>query len=72
MTSKEWCTRCQKHVCVSKANKKEVIFVKGSPVTIRANMLKCEVCGLEIYTPELESENTKAAYAEYKRLNDLE
>ena len=66
----ENCKDCS-HIRTVIIDKQETYNVKGTDITITARVKKCEICNAELFDMNLDTENLKTAYREYKKNHHL-
>lgn len=66
----ENCNDCS-HIRTVIIEKQETYNVKGEDITVTAKVKKCEICNAELFDMNLDTENLKAAYREYKKNHNL-
>ena len=66
----ENCRDCS-HISTVTIDKQETYNVKGEDITITARVKKCEICNAELFDVDLDTENLKEAYREYKKNHNL-
>lgn len=68
---KFYCEKCKKLTDTRIKKVTEDYKVKDENVTIEANLRYCTVCGEELWDNELDGENLRKAYEEYKKKKSL-
>lgn len=68
---KRYCPHCMCEKEVFLKAKEETYSVKGTNITILAEVVTCKTCGEEIMDFEYDDINLGKAYAAYRRLNNL-
>lgn len=67
-----YCPDCEKYVDATVIQKKESYTIKGDgPFTITANVPICPKCNAELYDKEIESNNQKMLYDQYRKKHGL-
>lgn len=66
----ENCKDCS-HIHTMIIDKQETYNVKGEDITITARVKKCEICNAELFDMDLDAENLRTAYREYKNNHNL-
>lgn len=68
--NKAFCNNCNQYVnyTIKKSFIKEY---KGTTLNVEENIPVCEVCGEELFIPEIENENLKRLYDEYRKLSGI-
>lgn len=67
-----YCIDCDQEVLATITEKEEQYTVKGDgPFSIRARVPVCPRCGAELFDEEIETENQKKLYGQYRRKHGL-
>jgi putative zinc finger/helix-turn-helix YgiT family protein len=67
----KFCYKCDETVPVSIGIFVEEYPVKGEVTTIRANVTTCDKCGEKLWDSELDDQNLKAAFNQYRAKHGL-
>lgn len=65
------CDWCGKEVEVMLSQAPETVKVKDEEITLQIKSCKCSCCGAELWISEVENENLRNAYNEYRRRHKL-
>ena len=68
---KYYCPNCENECMTKIIVKDETLKVRGQEITIKIKVRICEQCKEEILDRELDNENLKLFYDEYKKINNL-
>lgn len=66
-----FCPHCLEDRAYHVIEKKEIYPVKGEPVEITSTIAVCDVCGEEIFHPDLDESNLLLAYDAYRKNHKL-
>jgi putative zinc finger/helix-turn-helix YgiT family protein len=65
------CTNCEKETESERIVKKETFNVKGEPITVNIEYIRCKECGDEVLNPAANHDPFELAYREYRRKHAL-
>lgn len=63
------CTNCDKETKFELVPKNESFDIRGEPITVNVEYMKCTNCGDEIYDPAINHDPFELAYQEYRRIH---
>ncbi len=65
------CTNCEKETGFERIIKEETFNVRGEPITINVEYIKCKDCGDEVLNPAVNHDPFELVYREYRRKHAL-
>ncbi len=65
------CDYCGKEVDVLLYQASETYKVKDEAITVKATLCKCSCCGEELWVSDINNENLRIAYNEYRKRHNL-
>ncbi len=65
------CTNCEKETDFERIMKKETFNVKGEPIVVAVEYIRCKNCGDEVLDPGVNHDPFDLAYREYRRKHTL-
>ena len=66
----KFCESCNKNVQTNIIKKKETYSVKGTDVTVIANVMVCAECGEEMFNEALDQATLVSVFEKYNELQD--
>lgn len=66
----KFCESCNKNVQTNVVKKKETYSVKGTDVTVIANVMVCAECGEEMFNEALDQATLISVFEKYNELQD--
>jgi putative zinc finger/helix-turn-helix YgiT family protein len=65
------CTKCEKETEFERIVKKETFNVRGEPIILDVEYIRCQGCGDEVLNPSVNHDPFELAYKEYRRKHAL-